>query len=80
MNKVQIYVKEYWHYIVMIAWTIIWYIAVCMGRTPFLSRPDTKGYQITSLSELSWCHRLPGYQIISLLFYNLGGGRIRKWR
>lgn len=35
---------------------------------------DTVTYQITALRELSWRHRLPGYQMICLLFYNLAGG------
>lgn len=35
MNKIKMDVKEYWHYLVMIVWTIIWYIVVCRGRTFF---------------------------------------------
>lgn len=78
MNKIQMYVKKYWHYLGMIAWTIIWYIVVCIVRTPYFpgQGTDTVTYQITSLGELSWSHRLPGYQMICLLFYNLAG---REW-
>ena len=63
-----------WHYFIMLIITVIWYIVVCIGRPPFLVRPDTSTYQITSIKELSWSHRLPGYQLISLFFYNLCGG------
>lgn len=67
--------EKYGHYFVMLIWTIIWYIAVCATREPFvLSDSDTVTYQITSMKELSWYHRLPGYQLISLFFYWISGG------
>ena len=68
------YFKDKWHYYIMITWAVIWYTALCMVRTFSLSRPDTSTYQISSIGELSWIHRMPGYQLISLFFYNLGGG------
>lgn len=73
-NKTQIFVKANWHYFIMFIVTVIWYIVVCIGRAPILVRPDTSSYQIASIRELSWSHRLPGYQLISLFFYYLCGG------
>ena len=74
VGKVLMYIKINWHYFVMIILAVAWYIAINWGGVAWWEAPDTVTYQITSIRELSWRHRLPGYQIISLFFYHLCGG------
>lgn len=66
-------IKERKDIIVLLIWNLLFFSLGYYAYGGPRIRPDTFGYQIESLSDITWRDRTIGYQLFSLLFYRICG-------